>query len=769
MTGPVLNATRPEGIVSYSRKVFVPVTRLCRDVCHYCTFARSPREVGSPYLSVTDVLESAKSGKRAGCKELLFTLGDKPELRYRTARDALAILGFDTTLKYVEYLASRVFEDTGLLPHINAGVMSRGEMASLKKVSVSQGLMLESSADRLCLRGGPHFGSPDKLPSKRLENIRFAGELSIPFTTGLLIGIGESRSERLEALEALAELHAQYGHIQEVIIQSFRAKPRTPMSNHSEPDIEELVWTIRLARDVFGSEMPLQCPPNLSSGHLQKVLDAGIDDWGGVSPVTPDYVNPEAPWPHIDRLRAETAAAGKTLTERLAVYPKYLTPGSKWVDERFFSAILPLVDGAGYVREDDWYPGISTTIPYSVQQPARNSTSPRKTSTSQWLDMAIRGVELPASAIVGLFKARSTEFQDICFAAHELRERVSGEDVTYVVNRNINYTNVCYFKCGFCGFSKGNHAQHMRGKSYNLSLDEIANLAVEALNKNATEVCLQGGIHPRFTGDTYLNICRAINEAAPSLHIHAFSPLEIWQGAQTLGIRVPAFLEQLQRAGLRSLPGTAAEVLVDSVRKQICPDKISSGQWIDVVATAHEVGLKTTSTIMFGHLDSYEHWAEHLLRLRRLQEQTGGITEFVPLPFVHAQTPLNTKNMVRHGPTYREAVLMHSIARLVLYPRINNIQTSWVKMGIDGARNCLNAGCNDLGGTLMNESITRAAGGEHGQELDPSRMHDIADSIGRKARQRTTLYGAPIAIDPDTMRRDNHLLTMAEPSAAPPA
>jgi FO synthase len=730
-------------VVSYSRKVFVPVTELCRDVCHYCTFAKRPRQLESPYMSPAQVLAVAEAGKASDCKEILFTLGDKPELRYKTARDALAELGFATTVQYVEYLSRLVFEKTGLLPHINAGVMSKNEMRRLKRVSVSQGLMLESAADRLCERGGPHFGSPDKLPALRLENIRFAGELQIPFTSGILIGIGETREERVQSLEALAELHAEFGHMQEIIIQNFRAKPDTRMASAPEPDIEDLLWTIRCARDVFGDAMPIQTPPNLNQDHIDQILAAGVDDWGGISPLTPDYVNPEAPWPHIHELAEQTRKSGRTLVERLAVYPKYLYPDSPFVDSAFLRTANQHTDSEGYVRSDNWCAGRAGDPPYAVPR-VTGSLRPRThdpLSRSLW--RAHRGVALEEQEIVRLFAARGTDFDTVCAAADALRKDVNGDTVTYVVNRNINYTNICYFRCGFCGFSKGKHAEHLRGKSYNLGLDEITTRAEQAYAKGATEVCLQGGIHPSYTGDTYLEICRAIHDAVPALHIHAFSPLEIWQGAHSKGVSLSDFLQQLQEAGLASLPGTAAEVLVDEVRERICPDKIKTAQWLEVVATAHAIGLNTTSTIMFGHLDQPRHWAKHLLLLRSLQEKTGGITEFVPLPFVHTQTPLFAKGKARKGPTFREAILMHAVSRLVLHPLISNIQTSWTKMGIEGAKGCLNAGCNDLGGTLMNESISRAAGAEHGQEVPASQMIEIAQSIGRPAQQRSTLYADP--------------------------
>jgi FO synthase len=728
------------GTISFSKKVFIPLTRLCRDVCHYCTYAKTPRHIESAYMAPEQVLDIARAGQEAGCKEALFTLGDKPELRYRVAREALADLGFETTLEYVAHMAGVVFAETGLLPHINAGVMTGDEIAMFKGVSVSQGIMLESASSRLCEKGGPHFGSPDKDPEIRLDTIRLAGELCVPFTSGILIGIGETRDERLESLQKLYDLHQQYGHIQEIIVQNFRAKPDTLMANAPEPSLDELLWTVESTRLMFGPEMNIQVPPNLNRGDLQPLIAAGINDWGGVSPVTPDFVNPEAPWPHLESLAEQTRAAGKILVERLAVYPQHLLSSDDWLSPRLRAAALQLVNSQGFVRDDDWSPGQAQDVPTRKPLPIDDRRQSTHESIAESLSRARDGDELSVTKITELFNARGDTFDEICNAANELRQEMNGDVVTYVVNRNINYTNVCYFRCGFCAFSKGKHSENLRGKSYDLDLEEIVRRAREAVDRGATEVCMQGGIHPSYSGETYLEICRTIRQELPDVHIHAFSALEVWQGAQTLGISVPSFLEQLQEAGLNTLPGTAAEILDDEIREMICPDKINTQQWLDVISSAHRVGLKTTSTIMFGHVDEPRHWARHLLRLRDLQKQTGGITEFVPLPFVHTEAPIYLKGQARKGPTYRETLLMHAVSRLVLHPHITNIQTSWVKLGADGARDCLEAGCNDLGGTLMNESISKAAGSTHGQELSPSRIESIAADLGRPSQQRTTLY-----------------------------
>ncbi len=727
--------------VSYSRKVFIPLTRLCRDVCHYCTFAQAPSGVNSPYLAPEQVLAIARAGKAAGCQEALFTLGDKPELRYQAAREALAGLGYATTIDYLAAMCALVLRETGLLPHANPGLLDAEQIAALRKVTVSQGIMLESSAQRLCRRGGPHFGSPDKDPARRLETILLAGEQKVPFTSGILIGIGETRSERIDALVALRGLHRVYGHLQEVIVQNFRAKPGTRMHDAAEPPLEELAWTVAAARIVFGPEMNIQCPPNLSPGDAKALIDAGINDWGGVSPVTPDHVNPEAPWPAIDRLAADTAAAGKHLVRRLAAYPAYCRAPDDWFEPQIASAVRHMVDAEGFARSDDWSPGMTGALPAMPAAEARVSVATQDRTIARLIGKAESGDALDEAQIVALFGARGIDYEAVCASADALRRAAVGDTVTYVVNRNINYTNICYFRCQFCAFSKGKLAPQLRGKPYNLGLDEIVRRAREAWSRGATEVCLQGGIHPDYTGQTYLDICGAIHDALPEMHIHAFSPLEVFQGARTLDIPVIEFLTRLRAAGLGTLPGTAAEILDDEVRAIICPDKIDTRQWLDVIGAAHRVGLRTTSTIMFGHVETPLHWARHLLRLRKLQQRTGGISEFVPLPFVHMEAPIYLRGKARSGPTLREAVLMHAVARLALHRVIDNIQVSWVKMGPEDVKTCLDAGANDLGGTLMNESISRAAGTQHGQELAPADMERIIRSIGRTPRQRTTLYG----------------------------
>jgi FO synthase len=673
------------------------------------------------------VLSIARAGRARACKEALFTLGDRPEERYDVAREWLRSRGFASTLEYVRAVAISVIEETGLLPHLNPGVMSYEELARLKQVSASMGLMLETVSDRLSAKGGPHFGSPDKHPAVRLRTIADAGRLAIPFTTGILVGIGENARERAASVFAIRELHRRYGHIQEMIVQNFRAKPGTRMAGAPEPSLDELLWSAAAARLVLPSEVHVQAPPNLSYDDFPRLLDAGIDDWGGISPVTIDHVNPEAPWPELERLGAATLAAGLQLAPRLAVYPEYL--GGEWVDPAVLPLALRRADGEGLAREDRWAAGAPAPIPFV----------PRDA-----LPVDSRG-ELGEDEIVRLFSARGEEAHRVFAAADRLRREVSGDEVTYVVTRNVNYTNVCYFRCGFCAFSKGKLAEDLRGRPYLVPVEEIARRAEEAWERGGVEICLQGGIHPAFTGDTYIEICEAVKAAVPDIHVHAFSALEVWQGAATLGVGLETYLARLRDAGLASLPGTAAEILDDEVRVVICPDKVTTEQWLSVHDTAHRLGLRSTTTIMFGHVDGPRSWARHLIALREQQRRSGGFTEFVPLPFVHMEAPIYLRGRARRGPTFREALLVHAVGRLTLHPWITNVQASWVKLGIDGAKAVLQAGGNDLGGTLMNESISRAAGASHGQEAPPEVLEATIRALGRTPRQRTTLYGEPPA------------------------
>ena len=724
-------------LVTYSRKVFIPLTMLCRDVCHYCTFATTPSKVGKAYLSREEVLEIARAGLAAGCREALFTLGDRPEDRYVAARSALHDMGQISTLSYVREMAEAVLAETGLLPHLNPGLMNEADYAMLRPAAASMGIMLESTSIRLAEKGGPHFGSPDKLPAARLEALEAAGRARVPFTTGILIGIGETRRERIEALLAIRDSHARHGHVQEVIIQNFRAKAGTRMANHPEPSLEDHLWSIAAARLILGAEMTIQVPPNLHApDELAALLSAGANDWGGVSPVTPDHVNPEAPWPHVDVLAKATAATGRVLVERLAIGPAFALKADEWLDPALAINIRQKIDARGLPVVENWRAG-GEEYPPGLPQAGKTQAS---TEINSIIACAERGDRLTVADIEMLFRADGPDILLVTNAADRLRQKAVGDGVSYVVNRNINYTNICLYKCSFCAFSKGSN-KDMRGPAYLIDEHEVACRAAEAVERGATEVCLQGGIHPDFDGHTYHRILRAVRKATPDIHIHAFSPLEIMHGAKTLGKPLEDYLAWLKEAGLSTLPGTAAEILDDEIRAIICPDKLTTTEWLDVMRAAHSVGIRSTATIMFGHVDRYDHWAKHLLAIRDLQEETGGFTEFVPLPFVHMEAPMWRKGKSRSGPSFREAILMHAVARLVLHPLIPNIQASWVKLGPQGAVAALRAGANDLGGILMDESITRAAGGQNGQIFGPNRMADLAVSAGRSIRQRNTLYG----------------------------
>jgi FO synthase len=749
-------------LVTYSPKVFIPLTMLCRDVCHYCTFARPPIAGRRAYMALEEVLELATRAVAAGCREALFTLGDKPELRYRAARQELEAMGYATTVEYLGAAAAAVLDDTGLLPHLNPGILTPDDIAMLRKTGPSMGIMLESTSRRLLEPGFAHHGSPDKDPTVRLATIDEAGRQKVPFTTGLLIGIGETWRDRAETLLAIRDAHERFRHIQEVIVQNFRAKPDTPMRDHPEPGLDEMLGTIALARLILPPGVSVQAPPNLAAkpgvradaldAALGRYLEAGINDWGGVSPVTLDHVNPEAPWPEIQRLRRVTKQSGFLLAPRLAVYPRYAFD-PEWVDPKVRKTVVRLADTSGLAREGDWFAGDIVEPPDVLNRPSAWPVSPPvrpRTAFTRALDRAVAQRELSEDDITTLFSARGPEQAALFEAADQLRLEVNGEQVSYVINRNINYTNMCYFKCGFCAFSKGPKSLNLRGDPYLLELDEIARRTVEAYVAGATEVCLQGGIHPSFTGDFYLSVLSAIKAAVPSIHIHAFSPLEVWQGAATKEVTVKDFLMELKDNGLSTLPGTAAEVLDDRIRAVICPDKINTEQWSMVARTAHGLGLRMTTTIMFGHADDHRSWARHLCVLRDIQKDTGGFTEFVPLPFVHMAAPIYLKGKARRGPTFAEALKMHSVARLALHPWITNVQSSWVKMGPKGAQMALQAGCNDLGGTLMNETISRAAGASHGQELSPGVMKRLAAEIGRPWARRNTVYDILETAKPST-------------------
>ena len=742
--------------ITYSRKVFIPLTKLCRDSCGYCTFAHPPRPGEAPFLTIDEVLEIARAGEAAGCKEALFTLGDKPERKWREAAEQLDALGYATTIDYLGAACKAVLDETSLLPHVNPGALTVAESKALRPVSVSQGTMLETLSERLLQRGNAHFGAPDKKPRVRLETLAAAGEAQVPFTTGILVGIGETYDERIDALLAIRDAHERYGHIQEVIVQNFRAKPGTLMATHPEPTVDDMQVAIALARLILPPEVSIQAPPNLTPDRYGSYLDSGLNDWGGVSPVTPDHVNPERPWPKIDELAAVTEGHGFTLLERTAVYPAYCAEPSardRWIDPALHGAVLDLTDAEGYARPPEvWFSGVD------VSPPSTAAIALEAASTGAWrvpgrvtrsavmdvLDRAADGIVPDESEVALLFSAHGAEAERLYSVADDLRRATVGDEVTYVVNRNINYTNMCYFRCGFCAFSKGPKSLNLRGTPYLLTPEEVADRAREAWDAGATEVCMQGGIHHSFTGANYVSYLSAVKDAVPGLHVHAFTALEVFQGAQTSGVSVQDFLAELRAAGLATLPGTAAEILHDEIRDIICPDKITTEQWCDVHRVAHSLGLRSNATIMFGTVETPRSWARHLRVVRELHEQivdhNGGLFEFVPLPFVHMAAPIYLKGHARKGPTFDETLKMHAVARIALHGAIDNIQVSWVKVGVEGAKLILEAGANDLGGTLMDENISRAAGASHGQELDAPAMERLIRSIGRVPRRRTTLY-----------------------------
>jgi FO synthase len=760
--------------VTYSPKVFVPLTMLCRDHCHYCTFAKPPARLEAPYLTPEEAVAIAEAGRKLGCKEALFTLGDRPEDRYDVAREWLAARGYGSTLDYVRAVAILVIERTGLLPHLNPGVMSYEDLARLKQVSASMGLMLESSSGRLGERGGPHFGSPDKAPVVRLRTISDAGRLAIPFTTGILVGIGETPRERAESIFAIRELSRRYGHIQEVIVQNFLPKPGTAMQGVPAPQQEEYLAAVATTRVLLGPRITVQAPPNLSdpAGQLA-LLDAGIDDWGGVSPLTPDHVNPERPWPAIEALRARTAERGLELRERLTIHPSFaLRPDpylagkmrapvaalagsdglavagtvpqpAPWQDPdvqwkpRMIELTFAKANGAGLRADADDVYGDMEAMPITRSW-AEAVIPPEKVDAEikAALRTAERHREITDEQAFALFRADGPALEALCDVADDLRGEAVGDAVTYVVNRNINFTNVCYVGCRFCAFAQ----REVDAESYTLTLQEVAERVREAVSWGATEICMQGGIHPDLPGSFYFDLLDAVKDAAPDIHIHAFSPMEVLNGATKLGISFAEFLDECRRHGLGTIPGTAAEILDDDVRWVLTKGKLPADTWEEIVRTAHGLGIRSSSTIMYGHVDAPPHWVFHIRRLADIQRATGGFTEFVPLPFVHQNAPIYLAGKARPGPTFEENRRMHAVARILLDGVIHNVQVSWVKLGIAASQAILNGGANDFGGTLMEETISRMAGAEWGIRKDPGEFDEAIRAIGRIPVQRSTTY-----------------------------
>ncbi|HTW18162.1 MAG TPA: bifunctional FO biosynthesis protein CofGH [Nocardioides sp.] len=773
-------AGRP-GVVTYSPKVFIPVTKLCRDKCHYCTFVETPgharREGREPYLSPDEILEIATQGAAMGCLEALFTLGDRPEDRWPEAREWLDERGYDSTLAYVRAMAIRVLEETGLLPHVNPGVMSWEELNRLKPVSPSMGMMLETTSTRLFeTKGLAHFGSPDKDPAVRLRVLEDAGRLSIPFTTGILVGIGENLTERAETIFALRANLKAYGAVQEVIVQNFRAKPDTAMRHTDDLDLDEYRAAIAVTRLLLGPKARVQAPPNLVDlAECRALLDAGVDDWGGVSPLTPDHVNPERPWPSLERLRSITSECGFDLQARLTVHPEYVRAGEPWLDPRVSAHVAALATDDGLARPgvrpeglpwqepDGGFASVGRTDLFAAVDTEGRTDDRRSDFSNVYGDwdsiraaagstgapavLHAEGREAMAAAeadpgnlsdehALTLMTAEGPLLEQVVKLADALRKETVGDDVTYVVNRNINFTNVCYVGCRFCAFAQ----RRTDADAYSLSYDEVADRAQEAWDLGATEVCMQGGIDPELPSSAYFDLVAAVKQRVPQMHVHAFSPMEVVNGTARTGLSIEDFLIKAREAGLGSLPGTAAEILDDEVRWVLTKGKLPTRTWIEIVSTAHRVGVPTTSTMMYGHVDNPKHWVGHLRVLSRIQDETGGFTEFVPLPFVHTSAPIYLAGVARPGPTLRDNLAVHAMARILLHGRIRNIQTSWVKLGIDGTRAMLNAGANDLGGTLMEETISRMAGSEHGSAKTVAELVEIGAGIDRPVRERTTTY-----------------------------
>ncbi|MCO5998721.1 bifunctional FO biosynthesis protein CofGH [Actinoallomurus rhizosphaericola] len=769
-----LEAAGRPGVITYSRKVFIPLTRLCRDRCGYCTFATVPGRLDAPYLSPDEVLEIARQGAALGCKEALFTLGDRPEDRWKQAGEWLHAHGYDDTLSYVRAMAIRVLEETGLLPHLNPGVMSWRDLQRLRPVAPSMGMMLETTSRRLFEeRGGAHFGSPDKDPAVRLRVLEDAGRSNVPFTTGILIGIGETIRDRAESIFAIRKVMREYGGIQEVIVQNFRAKPDTKMRATPDAELEELAATIAVTRVVLGPKARVQAPPNLVDSEYALMLRAGIDDWGGVSPLTPDHVNPERPWPHIDELAARTADSGFTLRERLTIYPEYVRRGESWLDPRLAAHVAALAGPDGLAREDvtpaglpwqepdgSWGEAGRTDLHVAIDSEGR--TKDRRDDFDEvygdWSEVgtrirpaerfdadvaaALRNAERDPAGLsdedaLALLHADGPELEALTRLADDLRRDAIGDEVTYVVTRNINFTNVCYTGCRFCAFAQ----RRTDADAYTLSIEQVGQRVDEAWAAGATEVCMQGGIHPDLPGTAYFDLAREVKRRAPEIHMHAFSPMEVVNGAARTNLSVRDFLLEAKAAGVDSLPGTAAEILDDDVRWVLTKGKLPTSAWIEVVTTAHEIGLPTTSTMMYGHVDTPAHWVAHLRLLRSIQERTGGFTEFVLLPFVHQNAPIYLAGLARTGPTARENRAVHALARILLHGAIPNIQCSWVKLQDELCAQVLRGGVNDLGGTLMEETISRMAGSDNGSFKTMSALEELAAKAGRPARQRTTLYG----------------------------
>jgi FO synthase len=785
-------AGRP-GVITYSRKVFIPVTHLCQDRCHYCAFVKSPAQLKRAgkdmFMSPDEILEVAKQGAALGCKEALFTLGDRPEARWPEAREWLDANGYDSTLSYLRAMAIRIMEETGLLVHLNPGVMTWEEIQRLKPVSPSMGMMLETTSTRLFLeKGEAHFGSPDKDPAVRLRVIEDAGRSNVPFTTGLLLGIGETYAERVDGLFAIRAASRRHGHIQEVIIQNFRSKLSTAMMRKLDLPLEEYIAAVAVSRIVLGPGARLQAPPNLTDpAELELLVRAGIDDWGGVSPLTPDHVNPERPWPEIDELSRLTAAAGYQLHERLTVHPHYVRAEEPWLDPRLVPHVRALATPDGLAVESripvgqpwqepdpEWLGSGRVNLHTEIDTEGRTGDrrsdfedvygdwselreavsasfqGPSRRVEGHSGDPAVRAALLRAETdpagltdaeYLALLNAEGRDLDALAGLADRVRHDTVGDRIGYVVNRNINFTNVCYTGCRFCAFAQ----RRTDADAFTLSMQQVGDRVDEAWAIGATEICMQGGIHPDLPGTAYFDLAREVKSRQPGIHLHAFSPMEIVNGSARTGLSYHDFLLEAQAAGLDTIPGTAAEILDDEVRWILTKGKLPASAWIDIVTTAHRLGIRSSSTMMYGHVDNPGHWVGHLRTLSRIQDETGGFTEFVLLPFIHTNSPVYLAGVARPGPTPQENRAVHAVARLMLHGRIDHIQTSWVKLGTAGTQLMLQGGADDVGGTLMEETISRMAGADNGSEKTVDELETLASDIDREAYQRTTTYGVPTA------------------------
>lgn len=738
------------GVVTYSRKVFVPVTHLCRDRCHYCVFVDTPgglaRRGIAPYMEADEVVALAAQGAALGCREALFTLGDRPEDRWPAAREWLDARGYASTVEYLHHLGTRVLAETGLLPHMNPGVMTWGELQRLRPVSPSMGMMLETtSRDLWAVRGNVHYGSPDKDPAVRLRVLADAGRSRVPFSTGLLLGIGETYADRVQTVLAIRDVHARFGHVQETIVQNFRAKPRTAMQGAPDLGTQEYVAAVAVTRLLLGPDAVVQAPPNLTdAGELALLLRAGVDDWGGVSPLTPDHVNPERPWPHLDDLARLTAASGFTLRQRLTVHAPYVHDRERWLDPALHAHVAAHADPAGLADEQapvrglPWRPvvlagtaadGTGTGGPAVLVDDVRRALARAEDDPAGLTD----------AQYATLLGADGADLEALTVLADAVRADVVGAELTYVVNRNLDAT---------LWRGDGDERPDALGPA------EVAALVDEAWSLGATEICAQGAVPASAGPEGYLDLARAVKAARPGVHLHAFRPAEVDDGARRTGTTRAAYAAALRDAGVDTVPGTGARILDDTLRAVLSDgQEVSVADWLDLVAAAHRAGLRSTSTLVYGHLEGPEHVVRHLRLLAALQDATGGFTELIPMPFVPGDAPPHVARLTRGGPSPRETRAVHAVARLALHGRVDHVQAAWPKLGVDGALAVLAGGADDLGGVLLDGTLRPDAGPEQGLQLTEADVARVAATLGRRVRRRSTTYGTPTTTTaPDAAR-----------------